>query len=75
MENLEDRISLLEQDVRHLKTVTNDLLSLALNGIPSLGHEGPCSPEAGCDGACMDVANCVRVIMTAQEELKKVRKV
>jgi hypothetical protein len=45
------------------------IMPLAFNGVPSPSHEGACGPDSGCDGICVDIANCAKVLVQARKAL------
>jgi len=41
---------------------------------PAPGHPGPCTPESGCDGLCMDAAYAGDLVRRIDDELKELER-
>lgn len=67
--NQAETIKKLESQLAEAKTALTKLFPIAIQGVPKRGHPGPCGPEAGCDGICMEVAAIAETLRFVREVL------
>lgn len=54
-----------------LLTALRALYSIAQHELPVPGHQGSCGPDAGCDGSCVDAANCGAAMAAAFKSIRR----
>ena len=56
------------KEILALRELARELYPYAIDALPPRGHQGPCGPESGCDGICMEHAHLA-------ETLRKYRRI
>lgn len=61
------RIRELEAEVERLRKLIGEAEAALLYCLPEKPHQGPCTPESGCDGLCMEWSAACALIEKLRE--------